>query len=353
MVRSAAFGPMDGADGAEGFETLDALGGGRRAVFRPIGVAAEFARRPGEADYRGHRWPPQLGFAWPPAPAGVWPVAPLPIAPRLGDFTPDNASLVVLAELVRLREPGGQDSFTTLMNSTPGDPANDLTLDTAAPWDLQAELRELRLLAQYRAGAMQEALAQRNGIIGYFRALLQFNLQTHPYTYYLAASALRVGQFLCMYYKDRFNRPRPIRLDPSILSPIDPPGHPSYPSGHALQAFLIACCLEQVVPVALGTAFPVGRSPFRLLAQRIAKLREVLGVHYRSDTRAGERVAGLAFPLMMKCARIAGTASAQLAADGLPENQLRDAPGVPALIGGQPVFENGWLALARREWQPR
>ena len=31
-----------------------------------------------------------------------------------------------------------------------------------------------------RAGAMQEALAQRNGIIGYFRALLQFNLQTDP-----------------------------------------------------------------------------------------------------------------------------------------------------------------------------
>ena len=70
---------------------------------------------------------------------------------------------------------------------------------------------------------MQEALAQRNGIIGYFRALLHFSLRTHPYTYYLAASALRVGQFLCMYYKDRFNRPRPVRLDPSILSPIDPP----------------------------------------------------------------------------------------------------------------------------------
>ena len=76
----------------------------------------------------------------------------------------------------------------------------------------------MRLLAQFRAGAMQEALAQRNGIIGYFRALLQFNLQTHPYTYYLAASALRVGQFLCMYYKDKFNRPRPVRLDPSIFS---------------------------------------------------------------------------------------------------------------------------------------
>ena len=177
-------------------------------------------------------------------------------------------------------------------------PAGDLANDIAnfrpgGGHTVQEELAELRLLAQYRAGAMQEALAQRNGIIGYFRALLQFNIQTHPYTYYIAASALRVGQFLCMFYKDKFSRPRPVRLDPSILSPIDPPGHPSYPSGHALQSFLIARCLEQVVPVPLGTAaaLPDGHSPFRLLAERIAKLREVLGVHYPSDTIAGRRVA--------------------------------------------------------------
>jgi len=230
---------------------------------------------------------------------------------------------------------------------------DDLVNDIAAFGGLQAELRELRLLAQFRAGAMQEALAQRNGIIGYFRALLQFNLQTHPYTYYLTASALRVGQYLCMYYKGRFNRPRPIRLDPSILSPIDPPGHPSYPSGHAIQAFLIALCLEQVVPVALGTGLTAGHSPFRLLAERIAKLREVLGVHYPTDTIAGRRVADGAFPLMMLCPRIAGTASPTLASDGLPVNQLRDAASAPVLIGGQPVYDNGWLALARGEWEPR
>ena len=208
----------------------------------------------------------------------------------MGDFTPDNASLLVLAELVQLTNGAGALNWTLLMGP------NDLANDIAVFGNLQAELRELRLLAQFRAGAMQEALAQRNGIIGYFRALLQFNLQTHPYTYYLAASALRVGQFLCMYYKGNFNRPRPVRLDPSMLSPIDPPGHPSYPSGHSIQSFLIARCLEQVVPVLLGTAFPDGQSPIRLLAERIAKLREVLGVHYPTDTIAGRRVAGSPSP---------------------------------------------------------
>ncbi len=91
----------DGADGAEGFETLDALGGGQRSVFRPIGVVPETTRRANEADYRGHRWPPRLpAHAWPPAPTALWPTAPDGIARRLGDFTPDNASLLVLAQLV-------------------------------------------------------------------------------------------------------------------------------------------------------------------------------------------------------------------------------------------------------------
>ena len=145
-----------------------------------------------------------------------------------------------------------------------------------------------------------------------------------------------------MYYKDRFNRPRPMRLDPSIFSPIDPPGHPSYPSGHAIQSFLIAHCLEEVVPVPLGMGLGGGQNPFWILAERIAKLREVLGVHYPSDTIAGQRVAGLAFPLMMSCTRIAGT-----------QNLLLDANGVHVHIGGQPMFTNGWFALARQEWQPR
>jgi hypothetical protein len=110
------------------------------------------------------------------------------------------------------------------------------------------------------------------------------------------------------------------------------------------------------VPVALGTGtaakLPDGQSPFRLLAERIAKLREVLGVHYRPDTIAGRRVAEKAFPLMMRCARIAGT-PVDANGDGVPDNQLVDAAGMPVQIAGQQIFTNGWFALARRESEPR
>lgn len=356
MAQGAAFGPMDGADGAdgaEGFETLDALGGGRRSVFRPIGAAPESTRRAGEADYRSHRWPPRLpGNAWPPVPPtppNVWPTAPLGVAPRLGDFTPDNASLLVLAQMVQLRNGAGKDRWTLLLTRDPANAANDdMANDIASHQGVAAELAELRLLAQFRAGAMSEALAQRNGIIGYFRGLLHFNLATHPYTYYLAAAALRVGQFLCMHYKGVFNRPRPMRLDPSVLSPIDPPGHSAYPSGHAIQAFLIARCLEQVVPAALGTALG-NQSPFRLLAERIAKLREVLGVHYPSDTTAGRRVAQRAFPLLLGCELISGR-GIDADGDGVIDNQIKDGANLPVLIDGQAIYDNGWLALARKEW---
>ncbi|MGW9333697.1 hypothetical protein [Bosea sp. NPDC055594] len=367
MVRNGAFGPADGADGAdgaEGFENFDALGGGRGSVFRPIGVAPEMEIRKddGETDYRGHRWPPRLGHAWPPSlPTDCWPIAPDAIAPRLTDFTPDNASLLVLAEFMKLKTPAGQLAWTKLMRS------NDMQDDIGSIFDVdgdncsavQRELKHLRRLSQFRPGVMSEALAQRNGIIGYFRALLQFNLQTHPYTYYFTATALRLGQFLCMYYKDMFNRPRPVRLDPSLLAPIDPPGHPAYPSGHATQSFLIAKCLEQVVPVALvsrppDASNPKGQpGPFWLLAERIAKLREVLGVHYPSDTKGGLRLAEGAFPLMLKCPRIAGQAGADIDGDGVPDNQLKDATGGPLSIAGQPIYDDGWLALARREWEPR
>ncbi|WP_442865101.1 hypothetical protein [Bosea sp. NBC_00550] len=143
-----------------------------------------------------------------------------------------------------------------------------------------------------------------------------------------------------------------------MLAPIDPPGHPAYPSGHATQSFLIAKCLEHVVPVALGpqpdpnNPNHVQPSPFWLLAERIAKLREVLGVHYPSDTRGGLRLAEGAFPLMLKCTRIAGF-SVDEDLDGNPDNQLEDDTGAPLSILGQPIYDNGWLALARREWEPR
>jgi membrane-associated PAP2 superfamily phosphatase len=59
--------------------------------------------------------------------------------------------------------------------------------------------------------------------------------------------------------------------------------HPSFPSGHALQSWLIARCLTKVI---------YDYKPhLKWLARRIAINRERAGLHYRSDTDAGYSIA--------------------------------------------------------------
>ena len=76
-----------------------------------------------------------------------------------------------------------------------------------------------------------------------------------------------------------------------------------------------------------------------MLAERIAKLREVLGVHYPSDTLAGRRVAALAFPLLLQCGLIKGSGG-----------------GTFTMTFDSQTFtmsNDGWLKLAQKEWEPR
>lgn len=179
MMKDVAFGPMDGADGADGadgFATLDALGSVRQAVFRPLGVAPEFKIRTGETDYRGHRWPPLLddgAHQWPPK-VEPWQRVSTAYPLRLQDFTPDNASLLIVSELVDVKTSAGVVAdWKGLLDFSAG-PTNDMTRDIASQRlgplsGLDAEFAQLRLLMQYRSGVIDEAIAQKNGIIGYFR----------------------------------------------------------------------------------------------------------------------------------------------------------------------------------------
>jgi len=70
------------------------------------------------------------------------------------------------------------------------------------------------------------------------------------------------------------------------MPPMPVPGHAAYPSNHAGQSHLIAYFLEFILP---------GRHPARQylhpLADRIALNREVMGLHYRSDSDAGAQLA--------------------------------------------------------------
>jgi membrane-associated phospholipid phosphatase len=197
---------------------------------------------------------------------------------------------------------------------------------------VQSEITELVTLMDYRAAVLDEALAQRDNVIQYHSGMLMFSRSTHPSTYLLAALAIEAGTFFAMYFKNcRYKlldangnpvldangnpifsgpRPRPSQICPWLMPPIAVPGHASYPSGHATQSALLSLLLSQVMPAEVGqptiydtiTSRP---SLLEKLAERVARNREVLGLHYPTDSQAGRLLAGQVYALLAPATPIA------------------------------------------------
>ncbi len=179
------------------------------------------------------------------------------------------------------------------------------------------EISDLVQLVEYRQEVMAEALAQSTDMVGYWAGLLMFSRFSHPWTFRLARIAIVVGEFVAMTLKRQIQRPRPSQLSPALMPPVPVPGHASYPSGHATQAYLLSALMAQVMPAAATAALgPNPLAPATIpavapanvldrLAERVARNREVLGLHYRSDSVAGQSVAAQILPLLMVCPSMA------------------------------------------------
>lgn len=109
-----------------------------------------------------------------------------------------------------------------------------------------------------------------------------------------------LGYFV-MREKWRFKRARPSQEDPSLATVIPVPPHAAYPSGHAAQSHMMAYALSVLNPVCTEAYFR--------LAADIGHRREVAGVHYPSDSLAGEMLSTTVFELLMETAGIRDLAS--------------------------------------------
>jgi membrane-associated phospholipid phosphatase len=131
---------------------------------------------------------------------------------------------------------------------------------------------------------------------GKFLHLVSATAVTHPATSRMLIVADALTALITMHYKAYFNRPRPTQVVPGLLSPIQHGGHASFPSGHATQAHVFAALLSEVIPPSLGVPTSGGRTTIQdslgVLAQRIARNREIAGLHYKSDSTAGVTLAG-------------------------------------------------------------
>jgi hypothetical protein len=251
-------------------------------VIRPIGTSPGLNRTAPGGNFPGNDWPPANVTAtsadWQPAlfqhfPLGAWGGYYLSVA-ALGEFVQATAV-----------DPTNGANFTWAQIDISG-PIGAANRD--------AELAELFDLIEYRPRVMAEAIAQRNGIQVYWRGVLNFNVASHPWTSNLMQIALHVGEFQVMHYKYQFERPRPSQISPLLMPPIEVPGHASYPSGHATQSALLTGLLAEVMPAQAAV-------PLALVAERVARNREVLGLHYPSDSAAGKLLAAASKTLLMQC----------------------------------------------------
>jgi hypothetical protein len=167
-----------------------------------------------------------------------------------------------------------------------------------------SEINALTLAARdERAAAMGEILSQDVEFTTDFMALLSITPGSHPNTYRVLHIASLIGSYAVLYYKGLRDRPRPSQVCPALLPPIPMPGHASWPSGHATQAWLKALCIEHVLQGAQsGTLTPGDLNTFssnlRTLALRVARNREIAGLHYKTDSDAGLKLADTIAPLL-------------------------------------------------------
>lgn len=180
--------------------------------------------------------------------------------------------------------------------------------------EINRELDELvDLMEDERGRYLGEAFEQADGIPQFFMHLLAMDSASKPHTAELMRCGLAIGNLVYMHYKAYFRRVRPSFLCPGLVPPFGPPRHPAFPSGHAFLGHFIALLLLEIDKVAERYGSGMGLSgstpgqkvswgtfrtggplngPLFWLAARLARNRERIGVHYRSDSAGGRQLAG-------------------------------------------------------------
>ena len=142
-------------------------------------------------------------------------------------------------------------------------------------------LSALRLNVDTYRMIHEENAPSNNIFIRRFSDALNVQLSSKTGTSELLSLAERNSSAPIFYFKNKFDVARPYHYQGGTTNFFDKPIlHPSFPSGHATQSFLMALLLGKVCPATyqrdlLATAFDIARN------------REIAGVHFRSDTFGG------------------------------------------------------------------
>ena len=109
-----------------------------------------------------------------------------------------------------------------------------------------------------------------------------FSPESLPVTADFMAKVWSDASYYIWAHKFRSNRLRPYQLD-SRIENLEDPNFPAYPSGHAGNSYVAAYVFELLLPE--------HRELFVANARDMAYSREILGVHFPSDSEAGRVLA--------------------------------------------------------------
>ncbi len=188
--------------------------------------------------------------------------------------------------------------------------------------------KQLDLVAAYadlRADRAVEIVEQKLPPIAFWSSVVGLTAHRHKKTLQLIDLVFSLSVLVEMRFKQIFASLRPVAFSPQIQPMIETPGHGSWPSGHATEAFAVAVLLEALLDAAhTGPGTPNGalsREQLQRLAARIATNRVVAGVHYPVDSACG-RLLGTALAEFL-VARATGTKLHERGFDG----RLFEGPG--------------------------
>jgi len=145
--------------------------------------------------------------------------------------------------------------------------------------------QQLDLIANYaelRDDRGAEILAQLSGGRAFWASIIGLSAHRHKYTAELLDLGLSLATHVEMRFKHGFACQRPVDLSPQIQPMIPTPGHASWPSGHATEAYLTCALLQALLPHGHKYCEQLER-----LAARIAVNRTVAGLHYPVDSAVG------------------------------------------------------------------
>ena len=97
---------------------------------------------------------------------------------------------------------------------------------------------------------------------------------------------LQLAVYVEMRFKHELGCWRPYQLSPQVQPLITTPGHGSFPSGHATQAYIVATVLKALLKLDPNQDTAITAQLDRQAA-RIATNRVVAGVHFPIDSMAG------------------------------------------------------------------